>query len=260
MPKEKRFKRKSVQRSMEGFNELCPLYSIDMEDLVPSHGITNDSDVEEVLAKKSAQSPKPKKRKPPVITVPVPEEPIEFEVVEEEEPDVREKKRGRRNKPEWELQVAFVNYLEKEMPNVLFCSSMAGVYLGKVRGANCHRAGYRKGFPDFYIYETKGHYSGLFIEFKAKGRRVVKGSDQEMKLAQLGARGYCVRVIDTLESAIATVRWYMRLGMTDKDFRFKHRFNLFKTFLKEEATYGQLEALEEIIKAIKYGRDGGEDD
>lgn len=167
---------------------------------------------------------------------------------------VRDQKLSKRRKrnPEWDLQVRFVEYLEKEMPNVLFCASIAGVWLGHRLGNYCKMAGYRRGFPDMYIYEPRGGYCGLFIEFKAKGKRVIGGSDQEKILMQLAKRGYCVRVIDSLESAIKTLKWYMALGK--KDTNQMEKLNKLKKILASDYSDKDLDMLIEGINAIKMSR------
>jgi hypothetical protein len=129
----------------------------------------------------------------------------------------KQKRKKARRTPEFDLQQAFVKHLETTYPKALFCCSIAGVHLSKAAAGKCRAMGLRPGFPDFYIYEPRfdpmnnRYYPGLWIEFKAPGKKVKKGSKQETILYMLHLRGYCVRVINTLESAKSTVRWYLSL-------------------------------------------------
>ena len=49
------------------------------------------------------------------------------------------------------------------------------------------RAGYKKGFPDIFIYEPRGLYNGMSIELKAGSKPTKEQLEWKM---QLGVRGY----------------------------------------------------------------------
>ena len=76
---------------------------------------------------------------------------------------------------EKDLQKLVCNYLKIAYPTVLFNSDMAGAMkltIGQaVQIANLRS---NKGYPDLAIYETRGEYSGLFIELKKEGENLQK--------------------------------------------------------------------------------------
>jgi hypothetical protein len=127
-------------------------------------------------------------------------------------------RRGR-NAPEFELQRDFTTYIQSRYPRALATSSIAGVYLHKRTAQRCKESGLVRGFPDYMVFTTRYDptiqriYCALFIEFKAPGRKVVRGSAQEEKLDGLDQEGYCVRVINNYDNAIQTIDWYMALPM-----------------------------------------------
>lgn len=124
-------------------------------------------------------------------------------------------KSKKRKAPEFDIQSEFTTYLEETYPDAFFCSSLAGSYMSKATMGKGIAMGFRAGYPDFNVYEMKKNgdqvYGGLFIEFKAPGKKVRPGSQQAICLKGLHERGYCVRVINNLQSAKNTVDWYLAL-------------------------------------------------
>lgn len=119
------------------------------------------------------------------------------------------------NQPEYILQCSFTDYIDKNYPYINYCASITGINIGKSRGAQASRKGVRKGYPDYAIYEPNAFYSGLFIEFKARGKCVKKKSDQERVIDNLRRKGYCVYWVDDYTLAIALLNWYLRLPKAD---------------------------------------------
>lgn len=64
-------------------------------------------------------------------------------------------------------------WLKKVYPNVMFNTDMSGLRLspGVAKKAKSLRS--HNGFPDLFIIEPKGAYSGLFIELKRRGEKLL---------------------------------------------------------------------------------------
>ncbi len=102
---------------------------------------------------------------------------------------------------------------------------------------------------DLFIYHTN-IYDGLAIELKAKGRKVISGSEQEEVLMKLSLAGYCARVIDSFESFVSTVDWYFSL---DKDQKIRNLSQI-RNFVMFDATEEQLKLFEEQIRNVRLER------
>ena len=71
--------------------------------------------------------------------------------------------RKKRKRIEDILQETICRYISLKYPNVIFNSDLAGQN-NSGRKTDKLRSG--RGFPDLFIYEPKGNYSGLFLELK----------------------------------------------------------------------------------------------
>ena len=69
--------------------------------------------------------------------------------------------------------------------------------------------GYKSGFPDLFIYEPKGEYSGLAIELKVKGNYA--SPNQKKVLSILSERGYLSELCTGFDDAIKVIDEYMGL-------------------------------------------------
>jgi len=87
-----------------------------------------------------------------------------------------------------DLQTAVVTYLKLEY-KALFCASLGGQYQKyQSQRMKAKRTGYVAGFPDLFIYEPRGKYSGLALELKVKGNYA--SPKQKKWLLDLVDRGY----------------------------------------------------------------------
>jgi len=105
-------------------------------------------------------------------------------------------------------QVEVINYIEKNYPELLYCASAGGMRTSIGTGAKMKRMGYKKGFPDLFIYEPCGGFFGLAIELKCD-----KGTVQPHQTAWLGKltmRGYKAVVCYGHEEAINTIKDYLK--------------------------------------------------
>lgn len=115
--------------------------------------------------------------------------------------------RKRNAQEEQETQVAVVTWLEAQYPGVLFCASAGGMRTSLRTAVKMKRAGYRKGFPDLFIYEPKRGYNGLAIELKKEeGGRV--SDAQKGWIDSLRTRGYYAAVCEGFDEAVSTIEAY----------------------------------------------------
>ena len=93
---------------------------------------------------------------------------------------------AKRQNPEYELQKQVVEYLK--LRQLLFCASAGGMRTNMLTAIKMKKAGYIKGFPDIFIYETTEKYSGMAIELKSEKGKL---SDEQKEWGkQLMVNGY----------------------------------------------------------------------
>lgn len=110
-------------------------------------------------------------------------------------------------KNEYRIQADFIRYLELMHPDLLYTISPAGFIMSAGMAMKMMRMGYRKGTPDVMIFEPRGQWHGLLIEFKdPKG--VVSDAQKEF-LATASSRGYATAVCYSTSSAISLVESYL---------------------------------------------------
>jgi hypothetical protein len=110
-------------------------------------------------------------------------------------------------KNEYAIQSAFIRYLELMYPDLLYTISPAGFIMSAGMAMKMVRMGYRKGTPDVMIFEPRGAWHGMMIEFKdPKG--VVSEAQKEF-LVQAGRRGYRSAVCYSTAAAIALIEQYL---------------------------------------------------
>lgn len=77
-----------------------------------------------------------------------------------------------------------------------------------------------KAFPDFEIFEARGRYHGLFIEYKRTNQRLKKRNgewysehikEQHIRLLELRKRGYAAVFISTPERFFRYLEAYLML-------------------------------------------------
>jgi hypothetical protein len=119
---------------------------------------------------------------------------------------------------EYELQKAICKYLD--LKGVLYCASMGGQYQPHFsQRIKAKKSGYKRGFPDIFIYElckvySKGSlfnpvglYAGLAIELKVGKNKATK--DQLYWQKELNDRGYRAEVCNGLDEAIDVIDNYL---------------------------------------------------
>jgi len=107
---------------------------------------------------------------------------------------------------EYELQKAICKYLD--LKGILYCASMGGQYQPHFsQRIKAKKSGYKKGFPDLFIYEPVGEFNGLAIELKVGKNRATK--DQLKWQKELNDRGYSAEVCNCLDEAIDVIDNYL---------------------------------------------------
>ena len=109
---------------------------------------------------------------------------------------------------EYELQKAVCKYLD--LNNILYCGSMGGQYqIHFSQRIKAKKSGYKKGFPDLFIYEPKGKYNGLAIELKVGYNKATK--EQWFWNEQLNKRNYKAVVCCGIDEALSVIKNYLKL-------------------------------------------------
>ena len=112
---------------------------------------------------------------------------------------------------EYELQKAVCKYLD--LQNVLYCGSMGGQYqVFKSQRIKAKATGYKRGFPDLFIYEIskidKKLYAGLAIELKVGYNKAT--IEQRWWRDQLRDRGYMAEICTGVDETIEIINKYLK--------------------------------------------------
>lgn len=123
---------------------------------------------------------------------------------------------------ELELQAQVADYIRLQYPDVIFHSDFgSGIKLTMGQAIKQKRLnGGRRSWPDMFLAEPKGKYSGLFIELKKEGVRIFKKdgtlvSDRHIReqydmMEQLRKRGYAVNFACGFSAAKILIDRYMK--------------------------------------------------
>ena len=107
---------------------------------------------------------------------------------------------------EYELQKAVVKWLGYKYPGLLYCASAGGVRTSMTQAKKMKATGYKKGFPDLFIYEPNKKYNGLALELKVKGNYASK--HQKEWLINLEKRGYYAKCVKGFDETIEIINKY----------------------------------------------------
>lgn len=77
--------------------------------------------------------------------------------------------------------------------DIIYCATAGGLNTTVKARAKFKKMGYKKGFLDLFIYESRGGYHGLAVEVKVKGGSVTE--DQKKWKEDLEIRGYKVIIM-----------------------------------------------------------------
>jgi len=115
-------------------------------------------------------------------------------------------------KPEEREQMILARWIEDNYPTTEWTASAGGMRVRIGTAKKMKAMGYKKGTPDLMIYEPRGEWHGLIIEFKKTGGGV-RSADQKEKIAKLRARGYCATFTDGLEEAKRIIKSYLAYNL-----------------------------------------------
>jgi hypothetical protein len=90
--------------------------------------------------------------------------------------------------PEFRIQADWVLQTQLRYPDLLFTIAPAGFIMSAGQAMKMVRLGYRSGTPDVLVFEPRGIYHGLLIEFKAPGGTISPAQREFVRLADV--RGY----------------------------------------------------------------------
>ena len=107
---------------------------------------------------------------------------------------------------EYQIQVALVNWIKINYPNVLLTISPNGMRLPIGVAVKLKRMGYLAGTPDILIFEPRNNYNGLFIELKSKTGTLQP--NQKWFIGELIKRNYKAVVCYGFEEAILVIKQY----------------------------------------------------
>jgi hypothetical protein len=123
-------------------------------------------------------------------------------------------------KPEERLQIASMNYIRLQYPNIIaFHVRNEGIKGTKAQkmayGAKYKKMGVLKGVSDIIILEPKAIYHGLMIELKLEKtltqRKTYPSKEQKEFLSKCSDKGYMTRVCRSVDEVVAIVDLYMNL-------------------------------------------------
>jgi REP element-mobilizing transposase RayT len=77
-----------------------------------------------------------------------------------------------------------------------------------VKGIKAKKSGYKKGFPDLFIYEPRGEFNGLAIELKVGKNRATK--EQLWWRNELNERGYVAEICTGIDEALEVINRYLK--------------------------------------------------
>jgi len=80
-------------------------------------------------------------------------------------------------------QIALVNYLKLQYPNILFTGGFAGDKLGLLAAIRRKKMGYIAGTPDLFIAEPRNNKHGIWLEMKKEGGTLSPNQKEFIKKA-----------------------------------------------------------------------------
>jgi len=105
------------------------------------------------------------------------------------------------------IQKGVIRWLQYQYPSALFCASAGGVRTSMKQAIKMKRTGYKKGFPDLFVYESRKGYNGLAIELKTN--KGVTSIEQKEWIRRLTANGYYAKVCKGANETISLLTWYL---------------------------------------------------
>lgn len=73
---------------------------------------------------------------------------------------------------EAKLQQAVCKYIRHKYPSVIFRSDLGGIKLTMGQAVKVKATQYSRAYPDIFIAQPIGEFSGMYLELKKQGERV----------------------------------------------------------------------------------------
>ena len=118
------------------------------------------------------------------------------------------KTKSKNNQPEYELQKAVCRYLDIKYNKIFYNGSAGGMRTFMSVAKKMKATGYKSGFPDLFIYESRNGYNGLAIELKVKGNYA--SPKQKEVLLLLNNAGYFAKVCTGFDEATELIDEYLK--------------------------------------------------
>lgn len=109
---------------------------------------------------------------------------------------------------EYHIQVALVNWIKVNYPDVLFTIAPNGMKLSIGSAVKLKRMGYSRGTPDLILLEPRSSHHGLFIELKTETGRL--SPEQKKWQEDLLARDYTAVVCRSFNEATTIIKGYLK--------------------------------------------------
>jgi hypothetical protein len=114
----------------------------------------------------------------------------------------------RNRQPELLLQIAVVNWLKMNFPEIRYCASAGGMRTSLSVAKKMKASGYVKGFPDLFLYHPTMTKNGMAIELKAN-KRSYATKEQKQWIADLNNRGYYAVICKSFEEVVTEITSYL---------------------------------------------------
>tara|TARA_R110002167_G_scaffold98972_9_gene259953 strand:+ start:1878 stop:2237 length:360 start_codon:yes stop_codon:yes gene_type:complete len=114
----------------------------------------------------------------------------------------------RNRQPELLLQIAVVNWLKLQFPEIKYCASAGGMRTSLSVAKKMKASGYVKGFPDIFLYHPTMTKNGMAIELKAD-KKCYASKDQKQWISDLNDRGYYAVVCKGFDETIEQITQYL---------------------------------------------------
>ena len=104
---------------------------------------------------------------------------------------------------EQSLQEWCATFLDK-LP-ILYCASAGGMRVSIRTAIKMKKAGYKRGFPDIFIYEPRLNYKGLAIELKSGSRPTIEQVEWQRELRK---RNYMALIMPSNLEFQEALTWF----------------------------------------------------
>lgn len=109
---------------------------------------------------------------------------------------------------ELKVQIAVVNWIKWNFPEMLYCASAGGMRTSLSVAKKMKASGYVKGMPDLQLMHPTAKHCGMFIELKAD-KKGYASKEQKEWIKKLNDRGYYAVVAKGFDEAIEQITAYL---------------------------------------------------